>query len=37
MCHVDVPLPRPSRAAPQCSKGCPCGNSCISCSKTCRR
>lgn len=21
----------------RCSKGCPCGNSCISCSKTCRQ
>lgn len=23
-------------AQPRCKKGCPCGNSCISCSKTCR-
>lgn len=23
-------------SGPSCSKGCPCGNSCIDCSKTCR-
>lgn len=23
-------------AQPRCKKGCPCGNACISCSKTCR-
>jgi hypothetical protein len=26
----------PIDAQPRCKKGCPCGNACISCSKTCR-
>lgn len=28
---------RAGGAAPSCKKGCPCGNACISCSKTCRK
>lgn len=28
--------PAPAAPGPRCSRGCPCGNSCIDCSKTCR-
>ena len=34
---ADMGCGRPSLdAQPRCKTGCPCGNSCISCSKTCR-
>lgn len=26
-----------TRSRPNCKKGCPCGNACISCGKTCRK
>lgn len=38
---VDAPggggalAPAVERTGPTCTKGCPCGNACISCSKTC--
>lgn len=35
LANVSVCAPRID-AQPRCKKGCPCGNSCISCSKTCR-
>lgn len=31
-----APPSAPAARAKHCSKGCPCGNSCIDCSKTCR-
>ena len=35
-CDGSAPQTRaPSKSGPHCTKGCPCGNTCIECSLTC--